>query len=211
MIAIIDYGAGNLRSVVNAISHLGYEPKLTNRPDEVMAASTVVLPGVGAGADTVSSLKKLGLDEVIRRIIVDDRPFLGVCIGLQVLFTGTEEGGWHECLNAVPGKVQRLPDGLKVPHIGWNQVKQLRQHPVFQGIPDMSNFYFVHSYHGVPDDNSLIAGETEYGVPFCSVLIRGNLVATQFHPEKSGVMGLKFYDNFLRFARRKSRVVSVYK
>jgi glutamine amidotransferase len=122
-----------------------------------------------------------------------------------VLFTYTEEGGRHDCLNAIPGKVQKLPAVLKVPHMGWNQVRQLRPHPVFDGIPDLSNFYFVHSYHAVPDDKSVIAGETEYGITFCSVVARGNLVATQFHPEKSGVMGLKFYDNFLRNVLRKSK------
>jgi glutamine amidotransferase len=205
MIAIIDYGAGNLRSVVNAIAHLGYEMKLTNKPDDVLAAGAVILPGVGAGGDTVASLNKLGLADVICRVIAEDKPFLGICIGLQVLFTYTEEGGRHDCLNAIPGKVQKLPAVLKVPHMGWNQVRQLRPHPVFDGIPDLSNFYFVHSYHAVPDDKSVIAGETEYGITFCSVVARGNLVATQFHPEKSGVMGLKFYDNFLKNVLRKSK------
>ncbi len=200
MIAIIDYGAGNIRSVVNAVTHLGYQLKVTSNPDEVLGAEAVILPGVGAAADTVASLTRLGLVSPIRQYIAENRPFLGVCIGLQVLFTGTEEGGWHECLNALPGRVERLPSGLKVPHMGWNQVHQLVAHPIFQGIPDGANFYFVHSYYAVPDDKSLIAGETEYGIPFCSVIARGNLVATQFHPEKSGEYGLKLYDNFLKLA-----------
>ncbi len=200
MIVVLDYGAGNLRSVVNALTRLGYTPKITRDAGEMLAARAVILPGVGAAGDTVAGLQAAGLVEPIRRYIAEGRPFLGVCIGLQVLFTGTEEGGWHECLGVLPGKVQRLPRGIKVPHMGWNQVRQVFPHPVFTGIPDETNFYFVHSYHAVPEDRSLVAGETEYGVRFCSVVARGNLVATQFHPEKSGEFGLRFYDNFLRMA-----------
>ena len=200
MITIIDYGAGNLRSVVNAISRLGYQAKVTSSPDEVLTAQAVILPGVGAAADTTTNLQKLGLASPIRRFIAGGRPFLGVCIGLQVLFSGTEEGGWHECLGIIPGAVRRLPPGLKIPHMGWNQVKQKTSHPIFDGIPDEANFYFVHSYYADPDDRSLVAGETEYGIPICSVLTRGNLVATQFHPEKSGEVGIRFYDNFIKTA-----------
>ena len=200
VIVIIDYGAGNLRSVVNAISRLGYQPKITSGPGDVTNAQAVVLPGVGAAGDTMASLKKLGLTGPIRQFIADGRPFLGVCIGLQVLFTGTEEGGWHECLGVIPGHVRKLPSGPKIPHMGWNQVKQRVSHPVFDGIPDEANFYFVHSYYAEPDDRSLVAGETDYGIQFCSVIARGNLVATQFHPEKSGEIGLKIYDNFIRLA-----------
>jgi glutamine amidotransferase len=200
MIAIIDYGAGNLRSVVNAVSRLGSQAKVTSSPQEVLAAQAVILPGVGAAGDTMTNLRKLGLENAIRRFIAEDRPFLGVCIGLQVLFSATEEGGWHECLDIIPGVVRRLPPGLKIPHMGWNQVKQKSYHPIFSGIPDEANFYFVHSYHVEPDDRSLIAGETEYGIPICSVIARGNLIATQFHPEKSGEVGLKIYDNFIKIA-----------
>jgi glutamine amidotransferase len=200
MIAIIDYGAGNLRSVTNAISRLGYQPKLISAPEEVLNAQAVILPGVGAAADTMSSLKKLGLVSPIRQFIAGGRPFLGVCIGLQVLFTGTEEGGWHECLGIIPGVVRRLPDGLKVPHMGWNQVRQRISHPIFNGIPDETNFYFVHSYYVEPEDRSLVAGDTEYGISICSVIARDNLIATQFHPEKSGELGLNMYDNFIRVA-----------
>ncbi len=200
MIAIIDYGAGNLRSVVNAVMKLGYQPNITSNPAEVMKAKAVILPGVGAAGSTVNSLKKLGLAEPISSYIASGRPFLGVCIGLQVLFSGTDEGGGHECLGIIPGRVKKLPSGLKIPHMGWNQVKYKFRHPVFEGIPDEMNFYFVHSYYIEPDDKSLVAGETEYNIPFCSVVARDNFVATQFHPEKSGEPGLKMYDNFLKLA-----------
>ncbi len=198
MITIIDYGAGNLRSVINAVNKLGYQPKITSSPDDVLNAEAVILPGVGAAADTMANLKKLGLVRPIRRFITEGRPFLGVCIGLQILFTGTEEGDWHECLDVIPGLVRKLPSGLKIPHMGWNQVRQKVPHPLFDGVPDEANFYFVHSYYVDPDDRSLVAGETEYGIPICSVIARGNLVATQFHPEKSGEVGLKIYDNFIK-------------
>jgi len=200
MIAIIDYGAGNLRSVVNAISRLGYQLKITSIPHEVLTAQAVILPGVGAAADTMANLKKLGLVSSIRRFIAEGRPFLGVCIGLQILFTATEEGGWHECLDIIPGLVRKLPSGLKIPHMGWNQVRQKAPHPLFDSVPDKANFYFAHSYYAELNDKSLVIGETEYGIPICSVIARGNLVATQFHPEKSGEVGLKIYGNFIRFA-----------
>jgi len=200
MIAIVDYGAGNLRSVFNAISKLGYQPEVTSRPEGVLNAQAVILPGVGAAADTMSNLRARGLVSPIRRFIAEGRPFFGVCIGLQVLFTGTEEGGWHECLDIIPGLVRKLPAKLKIPHMGWNQVKQRVSHPIFEGVPDEANFYFVHSYFVDPEDRSLIVGETEYGITLCSVLVRGNLVATQFHPEKSGESGLRLYDNFIKMA-----------
>lgn len=200
MIAIIDYGAGNLRSVTNAITSLGYQPRITSRPAEVLNARAIILPGVGAAADTLAHLKATGIADPIGQIIGEGRPFLGVCLGLQILFTDTEEGGGHKCLDIIPGRVKRLPPGLKIPHMGWNQVEQRRSHPIFDGIPDKANFYFVHSYYAVPDDKSLVAGETEYGLPLCSVIARGNLVATQFHPEKSGEFGLRLYQNFLNRA-----------
>ena len=200
MIAIIDYGAGNLRSVANAIARLGYQPRITSQAGELSEAQAVILPGVGAAGDTMESLRTLGLVEPIKQLIADNRPFFGVCIGLQVLFTGTEEGGGHDCLGVIAGRVKKLSAGLKVPHMGWNQVSQRISHPLFEGIPDGANFYFVHSYYGEPEDSSLVAGETEYGVTMGSVIARGNLVATQFHPEKSGESGLKMYANFLRHA-----------
>lgn len=200
MISIIDYGAGNLGSVVNAITKLGYEPKVTSKPGDVLSAAAVILPGVGAAGDTVDSLEALGMADVIRKLVYENRPLFAICVGLQVLFSGTEEGGWHKCLDIIPGKVRRLPQGLKIPHMGWNQVKQQVKHPVFDGIPDGANFYFVHSYYAAPDDTSAVAGTTEYGVSMCSIIIKDNLVATQFHPEKSGNWGLRMYSNFLGLA-----------
>ena len=200
MIAVVDYGAGNLRSVTNAITKLGYQSKTTSHPDEVFDAQAVILPGVGAAADTMKNLRAKGLVDPICQLIAEGHPFFGVCIGLQILLTGTEEGGWHECLNVIPGRVRKLPHGLKIPHMGWNQVKQRIHHPIFEGITDEANFYFVHSYYAEPDDKSLIAAETDYGIPICSVLTRGNLIATQFHPEKSGELGLRMYHNFIKLA-----------
>ena len=200
MITIIDYGAGNLRSVVNAVSKLGYRPKVTSSPEDVLNAQAVILPGVGAAVDTMTNLKALELANPIQQFIAEDKPFLGICIGMQILFTGTEEGGWQECLDIIPGRVRKLPAGFKIPHMGWNQVKQKASHPIFKGIPDETNFYFVHSYYVEPEDDSLIIGETEYGLNFCSILAKGNLVATQFHPEKSGEFGLKLYSNFIKMA-----------
>ncbi|MFC2034858.1 imidazole glycerol phosphate synthase subunit HisH [Chloroflexota bacterium] len=200
MITIIDYGSGNLHSVVNAVSRLGYRPKVTCNPDDVLNAQAIILPGVGAAADTMTNLRALKLESPIRRFIADDRPFLGICIGLQILFTNTEEDGSYKCLDILPGPVRKLPTKLKIPHMGWNQVKQKTAHPIFKDILDRANFYFVHSYYVEPEDKSLIIGETEYGIPICSVIAKSNLVATQFHPEKSGDVGLRLYDNFIKIA-----------
>jgi glutamine amidotransferase len=199
-IAIIDYGAGNLRSVANAVKKLCYQPRITNDPSEISDAAAVILPGVGAAADTMHSLEKLGITDAIRQLIQRRRPLFAVCVGLQILLSGTEEGGWHECLNLIPGKVRRLPDGLKIPHIGWNQVKQTLTHSIFEGIPDEADFYFVHSFYADPEDISVVAGTTNYGVSMCSMLVKDNLIATQFHPEKSGEHGLQMYANFLKIA-----------
>ena len=206
MITIIDYGAGNLRSVANAITQLGYQPKITSSVNELLDAQAVILPGVGAAADTMASLRALGLAGPIRQLIAEGRPFFGVCIGLQVLFTSTEEGGGHECLGILPGRVKRLPSGMKIPHMGWNQVKQRLSHPIFNGIPDEANFYFVHSYYVEPEDKSLIAADTDYGVTICSVIAKGNLIATQFHPEKSGESGLRMYRNFIKLTSDRLKI-----
>ena len=199
-IAIIDYGAGNLRSVNNAVTRLGYQAQITSQPEEILRAQAVFLPGVGAAGDTMASLRKLGLTAAIYQLVAEKRPLFCICIGLQILFTGTEEGGWYECLNIIPGRVKKLPPGQKIPHMGWNQVKQKFTHPVFAGVPDEANFYFVHSYYGEPEDRSVILAETDYGVTFCSALAKDNMTATQFHPEKSGDLGLLLYENFLKMA-----------
>jgi glutamine amidotransferase len=200
MIAIIDYGASNLRSVVNAIHYLGYQPKITRNPADLAHAQAVILPGVGAAADTIKNLQQQQLIEPIHQCLRDGKYFLGICVGMQILLSNTEEGGWLACLDIIPGEVKRLPEGRKIPHMGWNQVKQVSSHLVFNDIPDGTNFYFVHSYYVDPSDRSLVIGETNYGLTFCSVITKENMVATQFHPEKSGYYGLKMYDNFLKMA-----------
>jgi glutamine amidotransferase len=199
-IAVIDYGAGNIGSVVNALVKLGYRPTVTGSPSVILDADAVFLPGVGAAADTMKSLSAAGIDESVRKLVSLKKPLFAICVGLQVLLGATEEGGDHECLGIIPGRVCKLPVGLKIPHMGWNQVKQVFAHPVFTGIPDNTNFYFVHSYYARPQDSSVIAGVTEYGLEFCSMIIKDNLFATQFHPEKSGEPGLKMYANFLKYA-----------
>ncbi len=202
-IAIIDFGAGNLRSVAKAFEKIGYPAEVTADPHVVAAADAVVLPGVGAAGDTMHSLTAEGLVDTINDVIARGRPFFGVCIGLQVLFESSDEGK-AECLGILRGRVRRLPPTVKVPHIGWNQVDLVSRHPLFEGIEDGSNFYFVHSYYGDPEDAGAVVGQTDYGTTFASVIARGNLIATQFHPEKSGELGLKVYDNFVKLLVRAS-------
>jgi glutamine amidotransferase len=198
---IIDYGAGNLRSVTIALKRLGLDPLVTSEPEAVRTADALILPGVGAAADTMSNLAQRRLVEPIREYIASGRPFLGICMGLQVLFSLSEEGGEHPCLDILPGRVRRLPDGLKVPHMGWNRVRQCCRHPIFDGISDGDLFYFVHSYYAQPEEPSVVIGETDYGVTFPAVVAKDNIVATQFHPEKSAEPGLRFYENFLRMTQ----------
>lgn len=195
---IIDYGAGNLRNVARALAHVGFKGEIVREPVDVLRADAVILPGVGATADTVRNLRETGLDAAIRDFVSSGRPFMGVCVGLQVLFQASDEGGEHDCLAILPGRVRRLPEGLKVPHIGWNRVQLLQEHPMFTNIEDGQFFYFVHSYYADVDDPHLVAAETEYGIRFPAVIIKNNLVATQFHPEKSGEAGLCVYYNFLQ-------------
>jgi glutamine amidotransferase len=199
-LVIVDYGAGNLHSVSRAVVHSGVRPLVTTSARYVSEADALIVPGVGAAADTMANLVRHRLVDPIKEYIASGRPFLGVCMGQQALFDVSEEGGRHECLGVLPGRVVRLPEGLKVPHMGWNQVRQVKPHPIFAGIPDDSFFYFVHSYYPSPDDTAVVIGETEYGVTFPSVVARDNVVATQFHPEKSGEMGLRMYANFLQIA-----------
>ncbi|MDD5313096.1 MAG: imidazole glycerol phosphate synthase subunit HisH [Dehalococcoidia bacterium] len=200
MIAVINYGSGNLGSVANALVKLGRKPSVTSSISDVLKADAVFLPGVGAAGDTMKGLQALGMDKALKKLFELGRPVFAICVGLQVLLTATEEGGEHICLDVIPGRVRKLPGGLKVPHMGWNQVHQLKSHPVFNGIPDNSNFYFVHSYYVNPEDKSTVAAITQYGIELCSMVIIDNLIATQFHPEKSGELGLKMYSNFLDLA-----------
>jgi glutamine amidotransferase len=197
-IAIVDYGAGNLRSVAHAVEHVGLPAVVTSDARDILAAEGVILPGVGAAADTMCNLERHDLVGVVKDVIARGTPFLGVCMGLQALFTVSEEGGKHACLDVLPGTVRRFPPGLNIPHMGWNQVKQRTVHPFFDSVPDEANFYFVHSYYVDPRDWSVVAAATDYGVQFPSVVIKDNLMATQFHPEKSGAHGLQLYANFGR-------------
>ena len=200
-VVIVDYGAGNLRSVSRAVAHVGYEPSVTGDPHDVDDADALIVPGVGAAADTMRNLREHGMVEPVRKYIASKRPFFGVCMGQQALLSVSEEGGEHECLGIIPGRVRRLPGGQKVPHMGWNEVRQKREHIIFDDIPDGSYFYFLHSYYPEPGDPDVVIGESEYGVTFASVLANDNVVATQFHPEKSADMGLQMYKNFLSQAR----------
>ncbi len=199
-IAVIDYGAGNVRSVANALASLGYHPDLTADPARILKAGAILFPGVGAGPSAMRELDSSGMSGCIRQVIAENRPFLAICIGMQVLFDSTQEGRGCDCLGIIPGEVRRIPPGPKIPHMGWNRVKQHIRHPVFDGIPDGASFYFVHSYCGRPADPTVVAGTTEYGVTLCSMIIKGNLFATQFHPEKSGKSGLRMFANFLEYA-----------
>ena len=200
MIAIIDYGAGNLRSVSRAVALHTRDFVVTQDPTEVARAAAVILPGVGAAGDTIRGLERHGMIDVVNGAIAAGKPYFGICMGLQALLTASEEDGGTPCLDLFPGIVRRFPKGLTVPHMGWNQVRQVQEHPMFAGIPDDAYFYFVHSYYPDPDDAALTAGTTDYGVNFPCVLARENVFATQFHPEKSAGMGLRLYANFVAWA-----------
>lgn len=207
-LVVLDYGAGNLRSVEKAFVHLGHPPLISSDPATALAARALVLPGVGAAGQIMASLKRLELDDAIRAYISSGRPFLGVCMGMQVLMDWSDEDGGQQCLGVFRGSVRRLPVGLKVPHMGWNSVHQVAPHPMWRGIPDESFFYFVHSYAVCPDDEAARAGLTEYGILFPSALARDNVFGTQFHPEKSGARGLRVYQNFIEWARLGENVAS---
>jgi len=203
-LVVIDYDSGNLRSVSKALESVGVNHIVTADPDLIESAEAVVFPGVGSAPSAMAALKSRNLVQPLREYVASGRPFLGVCLGLQLLMDRTEEGD-AECLGIVPGQAKRLtaenPDGgLKVPHMGWNSVLFTDSHPVFAGIPQDSYFYFVHSYYAVLEHSVGLAGITNYGVDFCSVYAKGNLVATQFHPEKSGPVGVSIYKNFAALA-----------
>ena len=205
MLAVIDYGAGNLRSAVRALEHVGADLRVTNRPADLLGADGVVLPGVGATRDTMDALDRLELSSVIPELIRSGMPFLGICVGMQVLAETSDEWGSHRCLRVIPGQVRRLPDaGGKVPQIGWNQVRFDAEDapPLLAGIPDGTDFYFVHSFYVDTPDAAIVAGRTEYGVVFPSILHWGSASATQFHPEKSGRWGLALLRNWVEAVRR---------
>lgn len=198
MIVIVDYQMGNLRSVQKGFEKVGHPAVVSSRPEDIARAERIVLPGVGAMGDAVAELRRRELVEPIKAAIAAGKPFLGICLGLQMLFDVGYEDGEHAGLGIVPGKVVRfeLPHEYKVPHMGWNQLQFRRRSPIFDGIAEGTYFYFVHSYYVVPVDQEVIATETNYGGSFCSSIWRDNLYATQFHPEKSQADGLRVLKNF---------------
>ena len=210
MIAIIDYGMGNLRSVQKAFEAVGCDARVTRSRQTILDASHVVLPGVGAFGDCMANLEHFGLIEPVREVIAGGKPFLGICLGLQLLFSESEEFGVHRGLGVVPGKVRRFPFGqpeadprepaaaprLKVPHMGWNAIRVTRPAPLLAGISTGAYVYFVHSYYVHPDDPLVVSTESDYGIPFTSSIWRDNVFACQFHPEKSQTVGLQLIRNF---------------
>jgi len=206
MIAIIDYKAGNLTSVKLAFEHLGIKAKITNLPEEILAADRVVFPGVGSAGAARRNIEELKLEDVLKNVVARGTPFLGICLGTQIIFDCSEEDGGTKGLSLLSGNVKRFapfapPDFMdKVPQIGWNAVSIRKKHPVLEGIEDESEFYFVHSYYAVPKLKKEIIGKTDYaGITFASIVGKNNLIATQFHPEKSGRIGLCLLQNFARW------------
>ena len=199
MIAIVDYGMGNLRSVQKAIEAVGSSAEVTSDPDRVRRASKVVLPGVGAFADAMAELRRTGLGEAFREAVLGGKPCLGVCLGLQLLFDVSFEDGEHVGLGLLPGRILRFAaqPGLKIPHMGWNTLRIRRPCPLLAGVGDSPSVYFVHSYYARPDDPSVVTAEADYPEPFPAVVQRENLTASQFHPEKSQQVGLAMYANFV--------------
>lgn len=205
-VAVIDYGMGNLHSIAKALEHAtnGSKVIITSCPDEIVRADRIVFPGVGAIKDCMEALEKASLIDVIKTV-AKDRPFLGICLGMQALLDESEEGGAVSCLGLIPGKVKHFEKGLvgvdgeklKVPHMGWNNVHQAIDHPLWKNIPQEARFYFVHSYYVVPDNSENSAAVTEYPEPFSCALSHKNIFAAQFHPEKSQTAGLQLLENFL--------------
>ena len=197
-IVVVDYDAGNLRSVARALEAVGQRPLVTGDPRAVYAAEALVLPGVGSAQDCMRKLASRDLVAPLREYAASGRPFLGVCVGLQLLYDGSEEGGGVECLGILRGTVRRFPtgNGLKVPQIGWNSVSIRARHSLLDGVPDGTYFYFVHSYYADPADQNTVVATAEYGVDFAAIVAHDHIVATQFHPEKSADLGLRLYANF---------------
>ena len=202
MIAIVDYGMGNLRSVQKGFEKVGQQAVVTNDPAVIASAAKLVLPGVGAFEDAIGELHRRELVRPIKTHIEQGKPFLGICLGLQLLFDVSHEGGRHEGLGVIPGEVVRfsVPVEFKVPHMGWNELDIVRRPPILDGVPDKVHVYFVHSYYVAPRDRDVIAAETTYHTPFTSVIWRDNVMATQFHPEKSQELGLRMLKNFAELA-----------
>jgi glutamine amidotransferase len=194
----VDYGAGNVRSVINALEHIGRRAKLTRDAGEIMEADAVILPGVGAFGDAAGQLAASGAQEALLRFFETGRPFLGICVGLQLLFECSQESPGARGLGVLRGEVMRIPagEGRKVPHMGWNQLELAREDPLFAGLPDAPFFYFVHSYYAKAEDGDAVLARVRYGVPMDVAVRRGNLWAVQFHPEKSGENGLRLLENF---------------
>jgi len=201
VIAIVDYGRGNLGSVEKAFVRVGIPAVVTQDPAVVDGAEAVVLPGDGAFHDAMSNLQTLGLLAPLRACFESERPFLGICLGYQLLFTESEEFGQGKGLDVIPGAVRRFPSNLKVPHMGWNQVEHRGNLEIFDGIPSGANFYFVHSYYPETTDTSLQVASCTYGITFPAAAGRGRLFATQFHPEKSQRWGIRLLENFAAFVR----------
>ena len=199
MIAIIDYGAGNIQSVSKAFRHIGCDCFITNKKGEILSADGAVLPGVGSFGDTVDSLNKFGIRDAVTGFINSGKPFLGICLGLQLLFPGSEESEGAEGLGIFDGTITKIPggEGLKIPHMGWNSIKIKDGSRLFKGIGVEPYVYFVHSYYLNAADRDIVAAQTEYGVTIDAAVERGNVFATQFHPEKSGSTGLKILKNFV--------------
>ncbi|PJC32830.1 imidazole glycerol phosphate synthase subunit HisH [Candidatus Roizmanbacteria bacterium CG_4_9_14_0_2_um_filter_36_12] len=197
MIVIIDYGLGNLASVKNALDKLGIDSVISNSIKQIEAGSALILPGVGSANQGMKNLKRVKLDKAIVDQLNLDKSFLGICLGMQLLFSKSDEGN-VKCLNIIEGTVKKFNSRLKVPQIGWNTVEQKTENKLFKNIPKNSSFYFVNSYYCQPSDESVAVGESEYGINFCSVLVKKNIVATQFHPEKSGQVGRQFIKNWIK-------------
>ena len=196
MVTIVDYGSGNIRSVEKAIQRLGWNTLITDSSTQIVESEAIIFPGQGNSESAMVRLNERDLVNPLREVIGRGTPFFGVCLGMQVLLDSSEEGP-TPCLGIAKGKVVLLPPEVKRPHMGWNRVNLKGEHPVFHGVDSGSYFYFVHSYYADPNEPDIVLGTTEYGVEFSSVIAIGNLIATQFHPEKSGTLGLRLYENFL--------------
>ncbi len=198
MITIVDYHLNNLRSLENTLRRLRHDTCVTSEAEDVRAAEKLILPGVGAFGDAMRNLYELGLAELIIQKVSEGTPILGVCLGMQLLFGESEEFGRHSGLGLLSGKIQRIPEGVHIPHMGWNQLHRKRPDPVLEGIDEGSFVYFVHSYYASPEDGDLVIATTDYGIDVPAVVGAGNVWATQFHPEKSQRVGERILDNFAR-------------